>query len=223
MPPSAKKHRLAHREHTSRDIPGVLSDFHCHCVAYNFRFSKGSIDTKKFSRETGIEPGDTWSTALPPKSDHVGYHVHFDGKMTDKVIDMTVRYVDGQMKPAPESAETPPILAESFMLWLGGFVEASNFRANVWAHFDKPSDTWRPRFNLPFKVTMADKEVTIDEVSIVLPQNQFRATRGRLGTIDNEVIAWVSSVQSVEFNRFDIGEQVAIFNEAIKMFVEQKL
>lgn len=218
--PAAKKHKLAHREHISHDIRGVLSDFHCHCVAYNFRFSKGSIDTKKFSRETGIEAGDTWSTALPPNEDRVGYHVHFDGKMTDRIVEMTVRYVDGQMRPTP--GETPPVFAESFMSWLANFIEPSSTRASVWAHFDKPSETWKPRFNLPFKVTMADKEVIIDEVSIVLPRNQFRAARARLGTIDNEVSAWVNSMQSVEFSRFDIGEQVAMFNEAIKMFVEPK-
>jgi hypothetical protein len=219
---ATRTHKAAHRERATRETPGVLSDFHCHCVSYRFRFAKGSFNTRKFSRETGIAFGDKWSTALPPMSERSGYHVHFDGRMTDKIVEATVAYVDGQMKQESGSDDTPPQFAESFMSWLGGFVEESPHRANVWAHFDKPATAWRPKFNLPFKVTMSDREVIIDEVSLILPRNQFRATKARLGTSEDAVSAWVNSTQPVEFGQFEIAQQVALFDEAIKMFVEPR-
>jgi len=213
-----KKHRLSHREHTPQDIPGILSDFHCHCVAYNFKFLRSVFDAKKFSRETGINPGESWSTSLPPKDPRTGYHIHFDGRVTDKSAEMTVRYVDGTIKPDTEA----PVFAESIMSWLATFVADSSSRVRAWAHFEKPTATWRARFNLPFRVTMAGAEVTIDEVSLSLPRNRFRATKGRLGATDKTVTAWVNSLQLIEFDQFDLGKEVASFNEAIKMFVEQK-
>jgi hypothetical protein len=214
-----KKSRLPHREHTSQVIPGILSDFNCHCLAYDFKLIRGVFDTKKFSGETGINPGDTWSTILPAKESKVGYHVHFDGRMTEKSVDMSVRYVNGATKADPNETL---VFAETIMPWLATFVTDPTHRATVWAHFEKPTQTWRARFNLPFKVTMAGAEVTIDEVSLSVPRNRFRATKGRLGANEKEISAWINSVQSVEFLKFDIAKEVALYNEAAQMFVEQK-
>ena len=50
--------------------------------------------------------------------------------------------------------------------------------------FDRSSVTWKSYFNLPFKVTLADREVGIDGVSVNLPKNEFEATNAFIGKND---------------------------------------
>jgi hypothetical protein len=148
----------------------------------------------------------------------MGCHVHFDGRVGPKIVYATVAYWDGTAKADDDDTEP---FAESIMHWLGSFVREPSSRATVIARFKKPGETWRGRFNLPFKVTMGGSEVIIDGVSLVLPNNALRVRKGWLSKTDREVIASVESIQSVEFDKFEIGIEVAKFNEAIKMFVEQ--
>ena len=198
-------------------MSGVLDEFHCDTLSYEFQFVSESFNLKKFCRATGIGSGERWTSVLRSKNQRNGYHVHFDGRITAKTIEVTVAYWDGSTRADTDEIEP---FAESIMQWLGAFTKEPSMRVLTLARFKKPPESWRPRFNLPFKVTMGVAEVTIDGVSVELPHNRYRALNGWLSRTESEIIASVQSVRTVEFSTFEISAEVAFFNEAIKMLVE---
>lgn len=200
-----------------RGMSGILSEFHCDTLSYDFRFPLATFNARKFARLTGLRIGDRWTSVLASKDQSSGYHVHCSGVIESKHVNMTVAYWDGTAKAAEDDSEP---FAESMMRWLGSFVMEPSARAFVLARFEKPAETWRARFNLPFKVTMGHTEVVIDGVSLDLPGNPFRVLSGWLSKTDTDVVASVQSVRSIEFGTFEIGKEVVFFNDAIKMLVE---
>lgn len=122
---------------------GVLNEFHCETIVYNFHLPKELFNTRKFSRETGIKTGERWSSILHPK-ERVGYHVHFNGHMEKEFINLTVAYWDGAIKTGHRDIEP---FADPIMQWIGSFVHDSKCRVNVNARFMKPFETWKARFN----------------------------------------------------------------------------
>lgn len=200
-------------------VVSALKHFDCEQVSYTFDLSIDLFNSKKFSRVTGIKAGEPWSAVLRPKDRMTGYHVHFNGRLESKRVHLTIEYFDGARGLAEEDESEP--FAESIMQWLGSFILDPSVRAIAYARFRKPRETWRSRFNLPFKVTMADAEVVIDGVSLDLPRNQFRALGGFLFTTKSELDASVHLLRTFDLARFSIAEEVAYFNEAIKMFTEQ--
>jgi hypothetical protein len=143
--------------------------------------------------------------------------VHFKGALDSKHVYLTIEFWDGARKAATDQTEP---FAESIMRWIGLFTSDPILRAATVARFRKPHDTWRSRFNLPFKVQMAKAEVVIDGVSLILPRNTFRASSGFLGTTKSGLIASVQLSRDVDLATFNIGSEVASFNEALKMFME---
>jgi hypothetical protein len=214
------KRRAVRKRPAAKRVPviSVLSEFHCQDVSYYLDLPLGSFDTKRFFRTTGIKAEERWSAVLRPKDRMNGYHVHFKGRVDSKHVHLTVEYWDGARKAAADE-EGP--FAESIMQWLGSFIKEPNARAVGVARFLKPIETWKSRFNLPFRVTMADVEVTIDGVSLVLPRNKFRAMNGFLARSGKHLVAVVQVLRYIEFDKFNIIEEVVSSNEAIKMFLEQ--
>jgi hypothetical protein len=186
-------------------------------VSYRLEIPLDSFNLKAFSDDTGIKQNRRWSAVLRPKNAGMGYHVHFNGDMDTKYANLTIEYWNGAKKAAKDEKEP---FAESIMSWLRSFVKDPSPRATVMATFEKPIESWRSRFNLPFKVTMADVEVIIDGISVSLPRNQFRAVGGFLSRDDRSIFAIVRLVRNIELATFDIAEEVATFNEAVKLFVE---
>jgi hypothetical protein len=215
----AKKRKISTRDvHTIRTHQGsLLDEFHCEGIVYEFVVPASDFNLAKFSRETGVKLNESWSAVAQPKDTPCGYHVHFDGRVNDKRAKITVAFWQG--KSAVSNPESP--FAESFMPWLAGFLGQKSPRAVVWAYFEKPKSHWRPRFNLPFRVTLGVAEVTIDGVSLVLPRNQFRAVEGRLSVTSDKVKASVKAIQPINLMTFDIKEAVVSFNQAIDIFVER--
>jgi hypothetical protein len=68
---------------------------------------------------------------------------------------------------------------------------------------------------------MLDSEVVIDGISMVLPKNRFRASSALVTLADKTIMAVVLLVRSIEFSTFDIHNEIASFNESIKIFLEQ--
>jgi hypothetical protein len=173
---------------------------------------------KAFSEETGLKLGAEWSAALPTDAPTSGYHVHFNGSSSKELVRFRIEYYDTVLKRGPEN---PLPSAESIMAFAGSFVLEPRYRALVYATFENEEHRWVSRFNLPFKVTMAGREVAIDGVSLVLPKNEFGALDGWVSKIGTAVIASVSLVRAVEFSSFNIEKELEAFNESVKIFVEQ--
>jgi hypothetical protein len=205
------------RKREQTPVPSVLKRLGCHSVVYDFEIPMDSFKATAFSRTTGLEQGDNWSTVLPSDSRLSGYHVHFKGTIESKRVRMTIEYWDN---PVGRTKDHPEPSAEGIMQWIGGFVRDPSSRAIVMARFQKPSDTWKSRFNLPFKVTMGEAEVVIDGVSLLLPRNQFRAVNGWLTKAAQALFITVDFVRPIEFSQFNLAKDVASFNEAIKIFAE---
>lgn len=197
---------------------GVLKQFHCESISYDFNISRESFNKRAFSRKTGLKVGERWSAGIYPKDPESGYHVHFKGVMEKERVHITVEYWDGSFS-VPEETSEP--FAESIMQWIGSFVRESAVRTSVDTRFEKPLASWRSRFNLPFKVTMAGAEVVIDGVSLSLPRNPFRATDAFLATTNAELWATVRLLRSIEFASFNIRDEIIAFNEAVKIFAEE--
>lgn len=201
---------------------GVLKQFHCETISYEFEMPASSFDGKKFSKLTGIKVNDRWSAVLLPKNRFTGYHVHFSGLRGAKKIGIKIEYWEGSGKPAKDDVEP---FAESVMRWVGSFVidlSQISQRTLAMARFRKPCDAWRSRFNLPFKVRMADAEVVIDGVSLTFPKNQLRALSGFVAVDGNDIFASVQLFRAIDLLNFNVASEVETFNEAIKMFMEEK-
>jgi hypothetical protein len=197
----------------------ILRQFDCVVVSYNFVIPFELFNLKAFSRTTSLKMDQSWSAAIQPKDRQSGYHVHFKGRVESKQVRLTIEYWDRALKAAAKDEPEP--FAESIMSWLGSFIKGASARPMAFARFEKPNGTWRSRFNLPFKVTMADAEVVIDGISLILPRNKFRAFDAFLGITDKTLDATVRSVRSVDFATFNISDEIVSFNEATKIFLEQ--
>ena len=199
-------------------VTSVLAQFHCRNVSYHFEIPITSFNAKEFFRESGIRAADRWTATLLPKDRDKGYHVHFRGYVDSKHMHLTIEYWDGARKAAADDEVEP--FAESIMQWVGLFVKEPTSRTIVFAHFQKPLELWRSRFNLPFKVTMANAEVVIDGVSLVLPRNPFRAGSAFLARTETNLLATVQLLRTVEFGTFNISDEIVAFNDSAKMFLE---
>lgn len=68
---------------------------------------------------------------------------------------------------------------------------------------------------------MANAEVVIDGVSLLLPKNEFRAATAFLLREEHYLSAAVQLFRTVEFAKFSLDDEVARCDEATKMFLEQ--
>jgi hypothetical protein len=219
---SAKpKRRVPHRSpktETKRRV-SVLGEFHCDSIRYDFQVPIDSFRLKEFTKTTRIKKGENWSAVLPSDNRQTRYHVHFSGSIRDENVWLTIEYWEGRVTRGPHH---PKPSSELVMQWIGSFIREPSWRAVVLGRFEKPDEMWRSRFNLPFKVTMADAEVVIDGVSLILPRNRFHAVNGWLTKMENVLLVNVDSLRPIEFEAFNLADEVATANDAIKMFVEQK-
>lgn len=213
----ARKSVAAKRTKGIRPGSGLLSQFHCESVIFNFTFPADAFNRKAFSRKTGLKVGDRWNTGIYPTDSRAGYHVHFKGRLGQDEVSVTVEYWDGSF--ATREGGMPS--AESIMEWIGSVVRAPSWRTHVHASFEKPLSNWRSLFNLPFKVTMAGQEVVIDGVTLELPKNPFRAYHALVMTSETTLDASVNFSRTVEFASFKIHEEVPALNEAVKIFAEE--
>jgi hypothetical protein len=215
------KRRVPRRSPVTKPKHSVteLGRFQCDSVRYDFEIAIDSFKTKEFSKTTGIKKGDYWSAVLPSDTHQSGYHVHFNGSIGEEKVRIKIEYWEGRVR---RNASHPPPSSESIMEWIGSFIREPSWRAMIFGRFEKPDDAWKSRFNLPFKVTMADEEVVIDGVSLILPRNRFHAMDGWLTKSENVLIASVALFRPVEFGAFNLVDEVATLNDAVKMFVEQK-
>jgi hypothetical protein len=138
--------------------------------------------------------------------------------MEKEQVRVTVEYWDGSFSVPDDTGEP---FAESIMQWIGSFVREPVVRSSVDTRFEKPLASWRSRFNLPFRVTMAGAEVVIDGISLNLPRNPFRATDAFLTTTDTLLWASVRLLRPIEFSSFKIHDELVAFNEAVKIFAEE--
>jgi hypothetical protein len=218
---STKKKRqtpVKHRKKPEQYALSILGQFHCDLVRYDFNVPLDLFKTKAFSKETDLKVGDHWAAVLPSDDARSGYHVHFTGQLDKEHAHLRVEFFDHAIK---RKSTHPPPSSESVFEFLGSFIREPTARATILARFEKPDSSWRSRFNLPFKVTMAGAEVVIDGVSLVLPKNRFNAASGWLTKINDAVIVSVALTRSIEFSSFNLADEVATLNESIKMFVEQ--
>lgn len=196
----------------------ILEQVHCETVSYEIKVPVASFDRKKFQKETGIGTELQWSATLFPKDASSRYHVHFSGSTDDGAVVLTVSYWD-KGKPRREDMEP---YAETVMGWLGEFVRDKEVRTLVRARFDKPKERWKSRFNLPFKVTMAGAEVVIDGVSLIAPKNAHQARSAFLAVSAESFYLEIDFVRPVRFSEFSLQTDLASFNEAAKMFMEEE-
>jgi hypothetical protein len=133
---------------------------------------------------------------------------------------MTVQYVRGSIPARPD--ETEPF-AETFMNWLGTFINSTSSHAKVFSSFEKSPARWRSRFNLPFRVTLSglDKEVVIDGISLVLPENEAGAKHGWLTRSDKELLVNVRLERRVNLKGFQLNDEITAINESIRIFAEE--
>lgn len=203
----------------SMSSPDLFKRFGCKGVEYEFEVPLEAFSLKAFYKETGISPeAPSWSSILAAKNQSTGYHIHFDGKVDHKEIHLYLRYYGGAIKPRPNEPEP---FTESMMPWIGKFFTENSWRAVVNVHFEKSTDKWRGRFNLPFKVTMADTEVTIDGVSLSLPKNPFGAVSGWLSKTEKKLLATALLFRNIEFANFSLERDIVEFNDAIRIYAEE--
>ena len=213
------KRRVLGRKLTAKSVPidSVLEQFNCDCIEYDIDLPVTSFNYKRFSRLTGIKVGERWSTVLPSRDPESAYHVHFGGLIQNKRVRMTLEYWNGTVTPSADEIEP---FSETISKWIGSFVKEPTVRATVAARFRKPVAHWRSRFNLPFKVTMAGREVVIDGLSLELPKNPYRVLFAMLTTMGEELFVTAHAVRPIDFAAFDIVNDVVDFNESLDMFLE---
>ncbi len=199
---------------------GALARVGCEMFRFEFEVSLDHFDLAAFYKQTGLTSSEPlWSTIFYARNEATSYHVHFDGSLRGKKIDLTLAYDD---KSSATPRKDGPF-AETAMKWIGSFFKEPSHLALTASAFSKPLDAWRSRFNLPFKVTMtgSDAEVTIDGISLSLPKNSHRAMRGSITRTLNEWNATIIAGRIVEFGAFDISREILIHNEALKIFIEE--
>jgi hypothetical protein len=198
----------------------VLASYDCDVVACDFDIDIDEFDLPRFYQETGLSPKDKrWSGIIYAERAQAGYHIHFDGRMIGKELSLSLKYY-GRSVTRPTSRGP---FAENAMQWLGSFLKRP--KAVCWVHvtFSKPNKTWRSRFNLPFRVTMSgtNAEVVIDGITLDLPHNPFGAEKGWINKFSNKLDVAVLLRRNVTFSKFDIEDELPVYNEAIGTFVEE--
>src|SRR5689334_12820368 len=93
--PRARKKATTKAAKSVRSGSGLLSQFHCESVIYDFIFPAESFNQKAFSRRTGLKVGNRWNTGIYPTDSQLGYHVHFKGLLGKDKVSVTVEYRDG--------------------------------------------------------------------------------------------------------------------------------
>lgn len=215
-----KKRRAVKRAKPPKERPSsVLGQFHCKSIDYELDIPLSLLDFKAFRKAAGVPSSEWFSGILRPKWRATNYHAHFRGRVDRGRIHFTIVYYEGG---TPQRGDQEPF-AETIMQFIGSFVKEPSATAFITARFSKPKEHWRAKFNLPFKVTMGDSEVTIDGISLDLPKNKYRAIAAFLAISDDTYDAAVNVVRPLQFARFDIGEEIASFNEATKIFLEQSI
>jgi hypothetical protein len=198
---------------------GILKQFDCEWISYDFEIPRGSFNLRSFSRKTGVRVGERWNTGVYPKIPATGYHAHFKGVIEKDQVRITVEYWDGAYSVERDYAAPH---AEEIMAWIGAFVQEPTARAMIGVGFEKPNDKWRSRFNLPFRVTTSnDLELLIDGVSVLLPKNDYRAFHAYLSRTEKVLKATVGFAGLVRFADFDIAKEITHFDRAVNMFAEQ--
>jgi hypothetical protein len=220
MPERRKSARVSRIAKPDPATENVFKRLDCLSIRYDLNVPIRIFNAKKFSEITGITRDKRWHAILKPKRADTGYHVHFDGIITAKHVKMTVEYWDKGKKAKPNEPEP---FAESVMQWIGSFIREPSMRVAINVRFEKHTDSWRSRFNLPFKVNMAGKEVAIEGIALQLPSNPYRALSSFMATDDDRLYIYLFALRAVEFRSFDIDAEVASFNEAIKIFSEPVL
>src|SRR5258708_35855826 len=150
----------------------ILEQFHCESVRYDLDVPIDSFKLKSFTRETALKLGDHWAAVFPSDDPRTGYHVHFTGSLDKEHAHLCVEYFD---HPVKRTSTHPRPSSESAMKFIGSFIREPSARPDILGRFEKPDSSWRSRFNLPFKVTMAGAEGVIDGLSVILPKNRLRA------------------------------------------------
>jgi hypothetical protein len=110
---------------------------------------------KEFTKETSLKVGDSWDAGLCTEDPRKGYHAHFGGNSSKEAVQIRIAYYSGAIGRHPSH---PPPSTERIMEFIGSFIRERQYRALVYATFDNKDTEWKSRFNLPFKVTMADKK-----------------------------------------------------------------
>ena len=197
----------------------AFTQFGCREVSYNLDIPIGSFKTKAFLKALGVNATERWSALLLPTHQASGYHVHFRGHIDRKFVHLTIDYCAGAKKSAPAEELEP--FAESVMPWLGALINGASWRAQAMVLFNKPIATWRSRFNLPVKVTMLDSEVVVDGVSLRFPRNPFHAASGFVARDETRLFVALQVIRPIEFANFDVSEEIASFNQALSMFIEE--
>jgi len=203
----------------SRRPPNVFASLNCEVASYEFDIGLDVFDLDKFYKETGLSAVHrNWSTVFYAHDPTSGYHVHFNGRITGKRIELTVAY---HAHSATRPKKGP--FAETVMEWLGSFFRKPTVRSWVNARFSKPLATWRSRFNLPFKVTMtgSNAEVVIDGISLDLPKNPYGALHGWLTKYAKNFMAMVLLTRPIVFAKFKIEDEVPLYSEALNIFLEE--
>jgi hypothetical protein len=202
--------------------PGIFKKFGCKAVAYEFATPLESFDLSLFRAEARLPDAlAKWSSVCAPKNRlTTDYHVHLDGQIRPKDLSCRVYYVEGAIRPAADEKEP---YAESIISWFGKFFKLGKAEVKVHAWFEQPDDRWRGRFNLPFKVTMAkpDTEVVINGISISLQDRETGAYEGTLKKEPGILSASVKLNRTVEFETFRLRDEIKLFNDVIKLWVEE--
>jgi hypothetical protein len=199
-------------------VVGVLGRANCDTASYHFEVPIASFNATAFLKATGIKKSQRWSAGVYPRDNAAGYHVHFNGRLTEKHAVITIEYKVGSYARPPHDSEP---FAESIMQWLGRYVVTGTpVRAKVFVHFRKSLEAWRSRFNLPLKVPMGDAEVVIDGVSIVLPRNPARAVSAFVAREESTLSIAVILFRSLDFSGFNIEEEMRAIDDSTKLFLE---
>ena len=189
-------------------------------MTYEFSVLADLFNVEMFTETQDIRPARhiKWSGICAAKSRLTGYHVHFDGAIQAKRVRFRVYYAEGSTRPGPDEQEP---YAETLMPWLGRFFNQPSSDVNVYAWFEKPEDRWRSRFNLPFKVTMASREVVIDGISLALPENSEGAYQGSLKKHEGKLDVSVKLSRKLDFSKFKLHQEIKVFSEITKLWIEE--
>ena len=64
-------------------------------------------------------------------------------------------------------------------------------------------------------------EVVIDGIALELPKNPHGAVRGWINKLGKELDTAIALRRGIEFSAFRVEDEIAMYNEAIKIFVEE--
>jgi hypothetical protein len=199
----------------------ILSGVGCEGIDYDFDVPISSFKWKAFSSRRKFEPGDRWYAIVPAKAAATKYHIHFTGRVTQKSVEITVFFCYRRRSGMREHSRRDAFpYAEGFIAWLKTLFKEPPTRAFAHADFSKNIAEWRSRFNLPFKVTMAGREVVIEGVSLALPPNPNRVQHAFIKMLPGALSISLYGARPIDFDNFDIDKEVASFNDALQMIVE---